>query len=156
QSHLMSGSQEGTAFHPERRRAQLANKAPVRHSERSLRSEESLFSWAFTDLPKWAALLLLGMASLPNSALAQDEITPQTPYATLDRNGVAYRGPGRENAANLQGATVKIGLLLSLQGASAADGQSLLAAANMALAEEEAAGPLADGRHLALAVRNQA
>jgi branched-chain amino acid transport system substrate-binding protein len=107
-------------------------------------------------LVRCAALLLLAMAWFPNSALAQDEITPQTPYATLDRNGVAYRGPGRENAANLQGATVKIGLLLPLQGASAADGQSLLEAANMALAEEEAAGPLADGRHLALAVRNQA
>ena len=167
QSHLMRGSPEGTAFHPERRRAQLAEKAPVRHSERSLRSEarfsiarflcdESLFHLAFTDLPKWAALLLLGIASLPISALAQDEITPQTPYATLDRNGVAYRGPGRDNAANLQGATVKIGLLLPLQGASAADGRSLLAAADMALAEEGAAGPLADGRYLALAVRNQA
>ena len=106
-------------------------------------------------LVRFAALLLLGMASLPNSAAAQDEITPQTPYATLDRNAVAYRGPGRENAANLQGATVKIGLLLPLQGANAAEGQSLLEAANMALAEEEAAGPLADGRHLALAVRNQ-
>jgi branched-chain amino acid transport system substrate-binding protein len=103
-----------------------------------------------------AALLILGVASLANSTLAQDKITPQTPYATLDRNGVAYRGPGRENAANLPGATVKIGLLLPLQGTTAAEGQSLLAAANMALAEEEAAGPLADGRHLALAVRNQA
>ena len=107
-------------------------------------------------LLQWATLLLLGMASLPNSAVAQDEVTPRTPYATLDRNGVAYRGPGRENAANLPGATVKIGLLLPLQGASAEEGQPLLAAANMALAEEEAAGPLADGRHLALAVRNQA
>ncbi|HKM83112.1 MAG TPA: ABC transporter substrate-binding protein [Candidatus Acidoferrum sp.] len=96
------------------------------------------------------------MAAFPHSAVAQDAITPQTPYATLDRNGVAYRGPGRESAADLPGATVKIGLLLPLQGASAAEGQSLLAAANMALAEEEAAGTLADGRHLALAVRNQA
>jgi branched-chain amino acid transport system substrate-binding protein len=107
-------------------------------------------------LLRWAALLLLSMAALPNPAAAQDEITPQTPYATLDRNGVAYRGPGRESAANLQGTTVKVGLLLPLQGANAAEGQSLLEAANMALAEEEAAGPLADGRHLALAIRNQA
>ncbi|MGB2678883.1 MAG: ABC transporter substrate-binding protein [Candidatus Acidiferrum sp.] len=105
---------------------------------------------------RWVALLLLGMAVFPNSAAAQDEITSQTPYATLDRNGVAYRGPGRDNAANLPGATVKIGLLLPLHGTSATEGQSLLAAADMALAEEEAAGPLADGRHLALAVRNQA
>jgi branched-chain amino acid transport system substrate-binding protein len=102
------------------------------------------------------AWLFACIAALPNSVTAQDEITPQTPYATLDRNGVAYRGPGRENAANLQGATVKIGLLLPLRGANSADGQSLLAAADMALAEEAAAGPLADGRHLALAVRNQA
>ncbi len=107
-------------------------------------------------LLRWSALLLLGMASFPISVAAQGQIAPQTPYATLDRNGVAYRGPGRENSANLQGATVKIGLLLPLQGTNAAEGQSLLAAANMALAEEEAAGPLADGRHLALAVRNQA
>lgn len=105
---------------------------------------------------RWAALLFLGMAVFPNSAVAQDETTPRTPYATLDRSGVAYRGPGRENAANLPGDAVKIGILLPLQGANAAEGQSLLAAANMALAEEEAAGPLADGRHLALAVRNQA
>ena len=107
-------------------------------------------------LLRWSALLLACMALLSNSAGAQDASTPQTPYATLDRNGVAYRGPGRENSANLQGATVKIGLLLPLQGTNAAEGQSLLAAANMALAEEEAVGPLADGRHLALAVRNQA
>jgi len=101
-------------------------------------------------------LLLLGVGSLPHSAVPQDEIAPRTPYATLDRNGVAYRGPGRENAADLPGATVKIGLLLPLHGTSAADGRFLLEAANMALAEEEATGPLADGRHLALAVHNQA
>ncbi len=106
-------------------------------------------------LVRLAALLLLSIAAFFNSVAAQDAITPQTPYATLDRNGVAYRGPGRENAADLQGATVKIGLLLPLQGTNAAEGRSLQAAANMALAEEEAAGPLADGRHLALAVRNQ-
>ncbi|HXR33514.1 MAG TPA: ABC transporter substrate-binding protein [Verrucomicrobiae bacterium] len=96
------------------------------------------------------------MAAFPHSAAAQDEITPQTPYATLDRNAVAYRGPGRENAANLPGATVKIGLLLPLQGANALEGRSLLTAANMALAEEEARGPLEDERNLSLAVRNQA
>ncbi len=148
-SNLMKASREGMAI-------MLTEKGPIRHSERSLRSEESLFHRAFTDLPKCAALLLLCMVSLPNSVAAQDKITPETPYATLDRSGVAYRGPGRESAADLPGAIVKIGLLLPLQGASAADGQPLLAAANLALAEEEAAGPLADGRHLALAVRNQA
>ncbi len=160
EGHFMGGCRDGSA-------SKLKEKGPIRHSERSLRSEvrfsiarllcdESFFHWAFTCLSRCATLLLLTIASLPNSAVAQDEITPRTPYATLDRSKVAYRGPGRDNAANLQGSTVKIGLLLPLQGAGAAEGQSLLEAANMALAEEEAAGPLADGRHLALAVRNQA
>ncbi len=111
---------------------------------------------AIVYLARCATLFLLCTGALPGSSAAQNQTTPQTPYATLDRNGVAYRGPGRENSADLEGATVKIGLLLPLQGASAAEGQSLLAAANLALAEEESAGPLADGRHLALAVRNQA
>jgi branched-chain amino acid transport system substrate-binding protein len=103
-----------------------------------------------------AALLLLGMAAFPDSAAAQDDPTPHIPYATLDRSAVAYRGPGRESAADLPGTTVKIGLLLPLQGTRAAEGQSLLEAAKLALAEEEAAGPLADGRYMALAVRNEA
>ena len=110
----------------------------------------------FACLGFWAALLFLGIAAVPNSAAAQDDLTPRTPYATLDRSAVAYRGPGRENSANLPGETVKIGILLPLQGTRAAEGQSLLEAAKLALAEEEAAGPLADGRPLALAVRNEA
>jgi branched-chain amino acid transport system substrate-binding protein len=101
-------------------------------------------------------VLLLSIAALPHASLAQGETTPQSPYATLDRNAVDYRGPGRENSANLPGSTVKIGLLLPLQGTRATEGQALLEAAKLALAEEEAAGPLADGRHLTLAVRNEA
>jgi branched-chain amino acid transport system substrate-binding protein len=103
-----------------------------------------------------AALLVLSIVALPELAAAQDELTPKTPYATLDRSAVAYRGPGRETVANLPGTTVKIGLLLPLQGARASEGQSLLEAAKLALAEEKAAGPLTDGRHMELAVRNEA
>src|SRR5208282_2480172 len=68
----------------------------------------------------------------------------------------AYREPGRETAANLPGTTVKIGLLLPLQGTRASEGQSLLEAAKLALAAEEDVGPLTDGRHMELAVRNEA
>ncbi len=103
-----------------------------------------------------AALLLLVIAVFPNLAAAQDDLTTGTPYATLDRSAVAYHGPGRESAANLPGTTLKIGLLLPLQGKRGAEGQLLLEAAKLALAEEEAIGPLADGRHLELAVRNEA
>lgn len=104
----------------------------------------------------WEIVLLLTIVAFPHSCLAQSEITPQTPYATLDRSAVDYRGPGRETGADLPGPTVKIGLLLPLQGTRVAEGQTLLEAAKLALAEEEAVGPLADGRHLALAVRNEA
>jgi len=103
-----------------------------------------------------AALLLLSIVALPELAAAQDELTPKTPYATLDPSAVAYRGPGRETAANLPGTTVKIGLLLPLQGTRASEGQSLLEAAKLALAAEEDVGPLTDGRHMELAVRNEA
>lgn len=161
ESHPMKGSREGTAsavpkssghsgvLTPEVRRWVAGSSNEIAASNRHSRTPLSY-------LLRSAGLLLACMALLPNSAAAQDAITPQTPYATLDRNGVAYRGPGRENSANLQGATVNIGVLLPLRGANAAEGQPLLEAANMALAEEEAAGPLADGRHLTLSVRNQA
>ncbi len=102
------------------------------------------------------ALLLLSIIALPHSSQAQSDTIPQTPYATMDRSAVSYRGPGRETAANLPGATVKIGILLPLLGTRAAEGQSLLEAAKLAMAEEESAGPLSDGRYLALAVRNEA
>ena len=44
-SHPLNGSREGTALHTElsARKAQLTQETPHRHSERSLRSEESLF-----------------------------------------------------------------------------------------------------------------
>ena len=103
------------------------------------------------------ALLFVVITAFPILAAGQDDdLTPRTPYAAMDRSAVAYRGPGRESAANLPGTTVKIGLLLPLQGTRAAEGHLLLEAARLALAEEEGAGPLADGRHMELAVRNEA
>ncbi len=104
----------------------------------------------------WAFLLFLCTVNFPNIVLAQSDQTPQTPYAAMDRSAVAYRGAGREAAADLSGATVKIGMLVPLQGTRAAEGLLLLEAAKLALADEEAAGPLADGRHMELAVRNEA
>ncbi len=60
--HLSDGSREGTA-------AQLAEKAPIRHSERSLRSEESLCSRASTRE---------GTASaVPKSSANQGVLTPE-------------------------------------------------------------------------------
>jgi ABC-type branched-subunit amino acid transport system substrate-binding protein len=77
------------------------------------------------------------------------------PYASLDRTTVSYQGPGRSAANDLPGSTVSIGLLLPLQGKHAAQGQLLLAAAQQALVDENAAAPLPDGRQIILAVRNE-
>jgi branched-chain amino acid transport system substrate-binding protein len=125
-------------------------------SGRHFRKRSRCVCHPVASLMRWHVMLLLSIVAFPHSSLAQSEITPRTPYATLDRSAVDYRGPGRDSSANLPGATVKIGLLLPLQGTRAAEGRALREAAKLALAEEETAGPLADGRLLTLAVRNEA
>jgi branched-chain amino acid transport system substrate-binding protein len=98
--------------------------------------------------------LSVGTALLPQ-AVAQSTAAPASPYASMNRDDVAYRGPGRGTANDLSGDTAKIGLLLPLQGKHATEGKLLLPAAQLALDDEAAAGPLRDGRHLALAVRDE-
>ena len=48
-----------------------------------------------------------------------------------------------------------IGMILPLQGPQRAEGQVLLAAAQLAIQEEQARGPLPDGRRLDLVVRDE-
>jgi ABC-type branched-subunit amino acid transport system substrate-binding protein len=68
---------------------------------------------------------------------------------------VSYQGPGRSAASDLPGNTVSIGLLLPLQGKHAAQGQRLLAAAQQAIADENAATPLPGGHQIILAVHDE-
>jgi branched-chain amino acid transport system substrate-binding protein len=98
--------------------------------------------------------LSIGTALLPQT-VAQSPAAPPSPYASMHRDAVAYRGPGRGTANDLSGDAATIGLLLPLQGKHAAEGKLLLPAAQLALDDEAAAGPLRDVRHLALAVRDE-
>jgi branched-chain amino acid transport system substrate-binding protein len=77
------------------------------------------------------------------------------PYATLDREGVTYRGPANTGDKELPADVAVIGMILPLHGTQAAEGRALLAAAQVALEEEQARGLLADGRKLALTVRDE-
>lgn len=101
----------------------------------------------------WCLLLLpcLLITNLP--AQAQTDATATKPYATLDRNSVTYRGPVRSTVAFTDDAV--IGMVLPLSGARLAEGKALLAAAQIALEEENALGGLAGGKRLQLAVRDE-
>ncbi|MGH6630106.1 MAG: ABC transporter substrate-binding protein, partial [Burkholderiales bacterium] len=87
-------------------------------------------------------------------ARAQQDSAPVQPYATINRAAINYAGPDREAARDLVGPEIKIGILAPLQGPRQREGEALLAAARMAI-EDESAAPLSDGRHLALAVRDE-
>ncbi|MFI5098114.1 MAG: hypothetical protein ACHQT6_09105, partial [Candidatus Acidiferrales bacterium] len=98
-SHFRIGAREGTA-------SQLAEKGPTRHSERSLRSEESLFSWVFALSPLCVVPILAILVSFNHLAplflpwdpsgktLAQElraaQIPPEKIYVTAMRRGQQY------------------------------------------------------------------
>jgi len=86
---------------------------------------------------------------------AQSGGAASTPYATLDRQAVTYRGPEGAAGKDSHGENDVIGVMLPLQGPQKAEGASLLAAVQVALEQEQARGPLPDGRKLALAVRDE-
>ena len=102
------------------------------------------------------SLLFLVMAVTAWTVVAQTDPPSARPYASLDRNAVSYRGPGRGIANDLLAGDVTIGIILPLQGQRAPEGRALLAAAQLALEEENGAGLLPDGRKLALAARDEA
>jgi ABC-type branched-subunit amino acid transport system substrate-binding protein len=111
-------------------------------------------------LSRITVIILYALAFKSSLAFSQTPSEPAptltpAPYASLDRTTVSYQGPGRSTANDLPGSTVSIGLLLPLQGKHAAQGHLLLAAAQQALVDENAAAPLPDGRQIILAVRNE-
>lgn len=88
-------------------------------------------------------------------AFGQTTETPQTPYASMDRGAVDYRGPGRATSSDIAAKSATIGILLPLQGGEAEQGRRLLKAAQQAITDENKSGPLSDGRSFSLAVRNE-
>ena len=86
--------------------------------------------------------------------LAQTESTSKAPYATIASRGAAYLGPGREAAYDLTGTTIPIGLLVPLGGPRKADGEAIVAAAKLAIADV-AQNPLPGGRRLVLKIGDE-
>jgi branched-chain amino acid transport system substrate-binding protein len=97
---------------------------------------------------------LFAFALIVASAFAQSASSP-TPYASMNRDDVAYRGPDRGSAKDLPGEVTTIGVLLPIRGARAAQGSALRAAAQMALDDEIASTIAATSPRLALAFRDE-
>jgi ABC-type branched-subunit amino acid transport system substrate-binding protein len=98
----------------------------------------------------WLAVFTAGAA-----VHAQTCADATKPYATLDRQGVTYRGPIPSAEKELPNGAAVIGVILPLRGAQQAEGQALLAAAQLAIEEEQSRGPLRDGRRLQLSIRDE-
>lgn len=106
---------------------------------------QSLLLWLFL-LP-----CLLSRGAL---AQAQTNTDPPKPYATLDRESVTYRGPIRTGQENPDGPAV-IGMIIPLSGAQQTEGNLLLAAAQIAVEQENAVGGLPSGKRLELVARDE-
>jgi len=85
---------------------------------------------------------------------AQQDTAAVQPYASINRRAIEYAGPDREAARDLAGPEIKIGLIAPLQGARKAEGDALVAAAQMAV-EDESAAPLPGGQRLMLVARDE-
>ena len=106
----------------------------------------------------WLYLLFVSLAACwPLRAQTPTSATDSAtkPYATLDRQSVKYLGPIRATENESPGDTAVIGMILPLRGSQEAEGKALLAAAQIAVEEEQAQGTLPGGRRLVLAVRDE-
>jgi ABC-type branched-subunit amino acid transport system substrate-binding protein len=86
------------------------------------------------------------------TVFAQSVATESKPYAKLDRERVTYRGPANANEKEMPDSAATIGIILPLSGPGQSEGKALLAAARIALDEEQA---LNDGHRLALVARDE-
>jgi branched-chain amino acid transport system substrate-binding protein len=100
-------------------------------------------------------LLAFGSLGANLPARAQTSSESARPYATLDRQNVTYRGPAVSAEKELSDGAAVIGIILPLKGVQQTEGKALLAAAQLAIEEEQASGPLADGRRLELVARDE-
>ena len=102
----------------------------------------------------WFALLFVLFVGVAR-AQAQTTATATKPYASLDRQAVTYRGPVPLTVKESPDGAAVIGAILPLNGPQQKEGKALLAAAQLAIEEEQALGPLADGRWLQLVARDE-
>jgi ABC-type branched-subunit amino acid transport system substrate-binding protein len=100
-------------------------------------------------------VLLLGLFAASAPTQTQTDAAATKPYATLDRQSVAYRGPVPLTEKESSDGTAVIGMILPLKGRQQSEGKALLAAAQQAIEEEQSRGPLPDGRRLDLVARDE-
>ncbi len=86
-------------------------------------------------------------------ALAQSK-TSGAAYDSIATDGENYAGPARGSTWDETSKTVTIGLLAPMHGAEMAEGEALVAAANMAL-KDSTQRPLPGGRHVELAIGDE-
>jgi len=92
------------------------------------------------------------VALLQLGCVAPARAQTTTPYASISTEVESYAGPGRASANDLTGQVVRIGLLAPLQGARKAEGEAMIAAAQMAL--RDTASQRLSRRRVALAVED--
>lgn len=95
----------------------------------------------------------IALLSVGISPLMRAQTTTPPPYASISAEGESYAGPGRSPANDLTGQVVRIGLLAPLQGARKAEGDAMVAAAQMAL-RDTASQRVSRARPVALAVED--
>ena len=100
-----------------------------------------------------ASVLLLALGSA-RWVCAQSEKNSPAPYASIATDGERYAGPGRESAFDLPEPVLHIALLVPLHGPEKADGETIVAAAQMAL-RDASQRPMPGGRRLALAIGDE-
>lgn len=98
-----------------------------------------------TEVYAVVALLMLGVGVRAQSV---------APYASIATDGESYAGPGRAAANDLTGKVVRIGMLAPMHGARKAEGDAMVAAAQIAL-QDAGGDALPGGRRVALAVRDE-
>jgi ABC-type branched-subunit amino acid transport system substrate-binding protein len=122
---------------------------------RNPKSVSEIMSFFFDGKARFFVLLAVGFAGTSPSISAQTSGETPKPYATLDRQAVAYRGPATSAEKERSDRGTVIGLVVPMKGAQKSEGMALLAAAQLAIEEERLAGPLAGGRKLELVARDE-
>lgn len=98
-------------------------------------------------------LAVLAVTAATRQSVAQSK-TKAAPYDSIATDGETYAGPARGSAWDATGSKVTIGLLAPMHGAEMAEGEALVAAANMAL-KDSTERPLPGGRHIELAIGDE-
>jgi len=98
-----------------------------------------------TEVYAVVALLMLGVGVRAQSV---------APYASIAADGESYAGPGRAAANDLTGQVLNIGMLAPMHGPRKAEGDAMVAAAEIAL-QDAGGAALPGGRRVALAVQDE-